>query len=287
MCLEEDASSVHKVNSKGRTSIWLRLFSLAWERCWARCGITRGHFPENWDFQSTLQKKKKKSSKQIAWHKHVTLPLGAGSCRCQSSLRWVVSCWWIPKDPRNPPSSAQKPGTREGVRTRRMQTYWRVVKIKVVWIVMWRETRRLVFNSARSLVNIFVLWNFLGVHYCPYTLQALKSHRSIPVAAGYHYLAWDSKEREREHRSIKENLCFTLSTHNGPGQTRVFTTTPLPGTKGWVSPKHHRSSLEATLWWSILRWSNGRSQIQNKAAKHWAQTQWIWCLPWHTANCAS
>lgn len=202
----------------------------------------------------------------------MTLPLEAGSCRCQFSRRWVGSCWWIPKDLRNPPSSAQTPGTREGVRTRRTQTYWRVVKMKVVWIVMWRETHRLVFNSARSLVNIFVLWNFLRVHYCPYTFQTLKSHSSIPVATGYHYLVWILK-RERAQKYKRGSVFHIIPTQRAGPDQRVFTTTPLPGTKSWVSPKHHRSSLKATLWRSILRWSNRRShrfktKLPNTEHKH-------------------
>lgn len=53
------------------------------------------------------------------------LPQVGGSCKSPSSLQLVWSCWWILKDPRNPPNSAQKPGIPEGGRIQQIQTFWR------------------------------------------------------------------------------------------------------------------------------------------------------------------
>lgn len=119
---------------------------------------------------------------------------------------------------------------------------------------MWQKTHRVELNNPWLLARFFVLGNFLRVHYDPFKSSINKSllGQSIPVTMENHFMAW----KEKSALTLKKRICVLhhpqTTGRAGPDQ-RVFTTTPLPGTEGRVSPKHHCSSSKTTLRLSVRR----------------------------------
>lgn len=93
---------------------------------------------------------------------------------------------------------------------------------------MWQKTHRVELNSPWLLARFFVLGNFLRVHYDPFKSSMNKSllGQIIPVATGYHFMAW----KEKSALTLKKSgsvFYIIRKQRAGPGQTRE-SSPPLP-----------------------------------------------------------